>query len=186
VDQPNGAVGVYSLADGKKIDEFKLRQPATIKSIDCTPDGKTIVVFTQQGNVLLKTSNAPAFQHIHNAGGQGDRRAVLSPDGSLVALSIGKGAIIVLETDKHRLHKMLSGAKEVADMIFAKDGRHIAAVSVDQILCGWDVDADLPLYTVPLDGRAKALALSPNGQYLAIAMENEDALQLWQIEGGKK
>ncbi len=186
VDEPNGAIGVYSLADARKIREFKLRQPAPIKCIDCTADGKTIAVFTQTNGVWLKRSNAIVFAQIHSVGGQGTHHAAISPDASLVAVSMGKGPIIVVDSATGKLHKFLNGAREIADMIFANDSRHLAAVSVDKILCGWDVDNPAPAYKVPLEGRAVALAMSPNRQFLAIIMQGEDSLQLWQVDGGKK
>jgi WD40 repeat protein len=186
VDEANGVIGVYSLADGSKIKESKMRQPAPIKCLDCTADGKTIAAFMQAGGLWLKKNNLVRIEHYNTAGVQGGYRAALSPDGSLLALSVGKGAIMVVDTSTGKLHRTLNGAREVVDMAFAKDSRHFVAVSVDRILYGWDVDNALPAYRVPLEGRAKALAMSPNGQYLAIATEGEDSLQLWQVDGGKK
>jgi hypothetical protein len=186
VDEPDGSIGVYSLTDGKNVNTFKLtQQPATIKSLACTPDGKTIAVFTQEGFVQFKPANATNFRSIHSWGGAGSRRIALAPDGKLAAYVLGKGAPHAHDLAPTKL-RLLSGGNDLVDLVVANDGRHIAAVSVSKGFIIWDIDINKPVFQVPLEGPATALALSPDGQSLAIATEFAASLQLWQFPAAKK
>ncbi len=179
--EAEGKIAVLSVVDGKKIASYELPKAVPIKFIDCAPDGKIIVAFSFDGELFSKTAGEPAFKSIFKTSAQGNRKLKLSPDFAYTAFSINN-AIHIHETSTGKEHRLLPGhTDEVRTILFTHDGRFLLTISKDGTLRTWDIEAGRQLHSIALDGQGKGMAMSPDGQFVALGTESNSSLQLWRL-----
>jgi WD40 repeat protein len=182
VDEPGGDVGLYAATDGKKLQSFKLPQPGHIKSMDCTPDAKAIVVLTQDGDVYAGSVDADALKPAYKFAVSGKPRIALCPNGKLIAVGPGDESIVLVDIATGKIQRTLSGhTSDVRDFAFTRDSRRLLSIAGDKSFRVWDVDSGALLHNLALGSKGRTLAVSPDGRFVAIGTE-KPSCQLWELK----
>src|SRR5262249_45315186 len=116
-------------------------------------------------------------------------RVALSPGGDRVALVDWKVAAIC-ETSSGR--EVCSLAGPLADVqlgpVFGPSARLLASFGGNALHL-WDGETGRPIKIIRVAGAARALALSPDGRWLAASMydafRGPDVVSVWNVESGK-
>ena len=104
----------------------------SVQSARFMPDGRTALVASVDGVIrrvdLFDGAAKPKI--VFEAFGSVIHRVALSPNGSLLALSTARGAIVIVDVESgKKVHEWkLPGG---ADVAFAWDGRHVATGNAD-------------------------------------------------------
>ncbi|MDY7012229.1 MAG: WD40 repeat domain-containing protein [Cyanobacteriota bacterium] len=73
---------------------------------------------------------------------------------------------------------------KIGTLVFTPDGRRFISGSDDRTVKVWDANSNRLLYTLTgHTGRITAIAVHPNGQFLASA--SRDGIRLWDLNGGR-
>ncbi len=173
-------IGVHSLRDGKMIESYKLPQATPIGCIDCSPDGKTVVALSTDGELFAKIAAAPTCKSIFKAAASSSRKVKLSPDLDHTAVAINE-KLYVLETATGKEFRKLTGHEgNVVEVLFTPDGRYLLSLSKDKTFRTWDIAAGKQLHRLDLASPGIAMAISPDGRSVALATE-DDSLRSYKL-----
>jgi WD40 repeat protein/serine/threonine protein kinase len=171
-----------------------LRHDAAILSAAISLDGKRIASADQHG--FLKIWDLPSGQCLHSIHaypGRQARSVAFSPDGKRLASACWDGTVTVWEVESGRpLHswKAHPSANRVA---FSSDGRYLVSAGGDERGKNGEVrlwDATTYEEILAIEGLNKSgvrgLALSPDGQRLAISFEGDPEVKVWDAQIGRE
>jgi WD40 repeat protein/serine/threonine protein kinase len=170
-----------------------LRHDAAVLSVALSPDSERIASADQHG--FLKIWDLPSGQLLHSIhaypGGQA-RSVAFSPDGQRLASACWDGTVTVWEAQSGRsLHswKAHAGAHRVA---FSPDGRCLVSAGRDERRNGeariWEATTYKEILAIAgLKKRGvRGLALSPDGQRLAISFVDDPEVKVWDAQSGRE
>lgn len=112
-----------------------------------------------------------------------------SPDGKILASASEDKTIKLWDISKRRELATLAGHTDfVRAVVFSPDGTTLISASEDKTAKLWDVPSGRFRETLPLTGKPnlRALALSPDGKFLALAADNELVVRLWDMTAHKE
>lgn len=109
--------------------------------------------------------------------------AAFSPDGKLIAVTMGFGIVGVLRAQDGSLVRMLTGHRDwLRSVDFSPDGRFLASVEHKEIRL-WSLATWKTIKTFPCDLCIRAV-FSPDGRLLATG--DKVTIRLWEIETGRE
>lgn len=103
-----------------------------------------------------------------------------SPDGRQIASGAGNGAVHLWNAESLELeHLRLGHETAVTAIAFHPDGETLATGEHGGAVRMWSRSAARPLATLPHAGELKAVAFSPEGSRVAVAVSDRDAVDIW-------
>ena len=114
-------------------------------------------------------------------------RAAITPDGSKVVIGDSKGFVTTWDAGSGKQISRRSVGGWVQDLKLSSDGRRVFALSghPDNALVIADLDPRKPSRRIQLDKVGRAVAVSPDGRFVATA-GNEKGIQLFDTASGKQ
>jgi WD40 repeat protein len=122
------------------------------------------------------------------------RAMALQPDGVQVALGLDNGTILIRDrTTGADLAELPGPSSRVVSLSFAADGRKLASGAIDGTLKVWQADPGSVwscTRTIKIDGPTRprawvgltvAVALTPDGKFLAACTTDQSAVSLWSL-----
>ncbi len=104
-------------------------------------------------------------------------KATFSPDGKFVAASDGNGSVRALEVSTGREVARLDRRAQVIAESFSGSSRYLAVSYTDKVTEVLDLGIGEPVATLNADQGANAIALTRDGDYLAMATANVERLE---------
>jgi WD40 repeat protein/serine/threonine protein kinase len=171
-----------------------LRHDASVLSVAISPDGERIASADQHG--FLKIWDVSSGQLLHSIRAYPGRQArcvAFSPDGQRLASACWDGTVTIWEAERGRpLHswKAHPSANRVA---FSSDGRYLVSAGADERpkkgeVRLWDAItyAEIMAVTGLNKREVRGLALSPDGQRLAISFLADPEVIIWDMGSGRE
>jgi len=158
-------------------------------------------LFSPDGGYLIAGSRRLGIWRI--SGGIGimdwlDNRPItslaFSPDSKRLAMADGSNTAQVWDMNSRKVAFSLAHANTVNDFAFSPDGKYLVTASsedkkdkldeTDGIVNIWDAATGLFVKQMKYGTRAQAVAVSPDGKYVAAASER--AIRMWVLLSGEK
>jgi WD40 repeat protein len=179
VSSDENLVKVWSIPDGKEKHSLK-GHTDLLRSIDFTPDGKTLVSIDNGGGTIewdMATGKQMRSFKLDAFGSVG-LLAVSSDVTTIVTIT---SRVIVLwdyKTGKE-LARLLGHKGFIDNLTWTPDSKHLVSTDEDKTLRYWDVANKKELWKV--EGVNGYVTLSPDGKTIATP---NGGLQLWNIDDG--
>ncbi|HEX8245670.1 MAG TPA: nuclear transport factor 2 family protein, partial [Longimicrobium sp.] len=126
------------------------------------------------GQVVLRGGHAAQVEGV-----------AFSPDGRWLASADNGGRVVLWSTNGWRQAAVLRG-RNFTEVAFTHDSRRLAAAGFDSLVRVWSVPTGRLLHSLPYPGRAEALAVSPDGRWLAAAGGGERSVRVWEMASGRE
>ncbi|HLG17186.1 MAG TPA: WD40 repeat domain-containing protein [Blastocatellia bacterium] len=117
-----------------------------------------------------------------------EQRLALSPKGERLAfVTGGEASLSVVDTASGNRVFRIWGVPEMKlrGVAFSADAKRIAATSDTGKLRVWDASSGREQFVTDLDNPGAGLAFSPDGRRLAVAMEYQPIVKVWDLASGK-
>ncbi|OYP35945.1 protein kinase domain-containing protein [Rhodopirellula sp. MGV] len=141
-----------------------------------TADGNGILIGDSDGKIRWIDSMSGETERYFARCSQAPATISCSADGNLFAVGRTDGAIQIWRTDTHHSSALLCGhTRSITDLHFHRDNGRLLSASVDKSVKLWAVDdslhrsGDAPERLASLDGIVGAMAIDPQGRYVAFA-----------------
>ncbi len=181
----DGQVRLWSTADGALQSTLPTHQGA-VWSLAFTPDGARLV---SASDVQISIWDVQAGHRRGTLRPDGGRitRAILSPDGSLLAVVSTDGRVRLWNTERATLASEIVADDNVLwSVAFSPDARKLATASSDEVVALWDPDSGAREATFTgLTGGATDVAFLADGVTL-VAADRSGGLHLWDVETGRR
>lgn len=180
----NGSVKLWDVATGR-LTRIVEHSEATVDELCFSPDGKTLTAAFFNGTVKLWDMTAEAEPTEMNFGSQ-DQAALLSPDGSLLALYGPGGPIQLWSIAEGKLESLSVTLKTYGSITISPDGKSLATFDPTNrmVLTIWDIETGKPAaYITPPPGDFR-LAMSFDGQLIATS-GFEPGCRIWNVGIGQ-
>lgn len=178
---PSAAVWTWALAFWKPI--LKHTEYWNIPGLAFAPEGQALVGGGTSRNVRVWRASNGVVVHVLNHPGQVADLAI-SPDGKRVATALcaqsaeggcRRGQVWIWDLDRGTLVKQLGNFGSSAQAVpYSPDGSILFAGSQDGTLAAWDSASFAPLPVPAALAAIEALAVSPDGRYLAIGCDDSN------------
>jgi WD40 repeat protein len=183
----HAAIWTYSVSSWERL--MKFSEYIDIAALAYSPKGGTIIGGGTSRNVQVwRTNDAkPVYtlSHAHQV-----TRAAISPDGSIVATATcetvvngdcTEGGVWLWDLPTGRLNQRLAGFRDMVDNVaFSADGSTLVAASRDGTMRFYGTSGFPILFYFTSPGGISALALSPDGGFLATGNVNGD-VRIWKV-----
>ncbi len=177
----DGTILVRDARDDREIARFRARGDRDIWMVRFSPDGRYLASDDHTGRDLRVWEIARGAEVLAVPGPVG-MQAEFRPDSRWILA--GEGSVGEYDLETGRLVRRFPG--RLTRAVYRPDGARIAAVddATHPPTCRiFGADADRPIRSFPLRGRANYLAWSPDGRTLAAA-GLDSKLDLWDTETG--
>jgi WD40 repeat protein len=142
------------------------------------PDGKTLVVITRQAIETYDLAKSRTLRSTKNGGVAPFR---MSSDGGVVFSGNGTSSVRIrnLAISEKLDPDVVRNGAPIVGVTFSPDGRRLASIAEDGVLCLWDVATGRAIWTIDDADRRTAtrLCFSADGRYLAES--NGKTVQIW-------
>jgi WD40 repeat protein len=192
VDQPQGQIQnatIWTYAVGSWQPLLKFGEYINIGTLAYSPDGKWLVGGGTSRNLEVWSSSGGSALRILNHAHQVSK-AVISPDSSTVVTATcattsnslcTEGSSWVWDLSTGKLITKLAGFPDfVENLAFSRDGTSLVAASRDGTIQFYETTNYQPLFKFPSPGGVSALALSPEGSFLATGSPTGQ-VQIWKV-----
>ena len=195
-----------TIASGHNNSSLRVWDAATgelVRTITCQRPWVSQVKFSEAGAALTALSYPPGWSRSSGAietwawpGGELEQSSVLhaserrpvpstSPDGQLLATVNQKGKIALRDARSGDLVRELDSPEapdEIVSLIFAPDGRTLAAGHLWFSVSLWDVESGRFLWLARTHADSiSSLAFSPDGSTLAVGGDYDETVVLWDL-----
>lgn len=195
----NGFICLWETATGKGSsylyniwgEEGSVRVPdhiGEIRGLAFSSDGKTFACLCKGENDtvhLWETATGQYIQRLFLTGGEENsiESIAYSPDGRTVAIGLGTGGIILLDTTTGALSQNLGhGMRRVLGLAFSPDGGLLGSCDIDETVHLWDIKTGKLLRTfIGHKDDVFSVAFSPDGKTLA--SNSKESVRLWNTQG---
>src|SRR5262249_9324949 len=159
---------------------------SAIWSLAFTRDGKTLVAASDMRVQLWDVVAGTLRGTLPNPGGR-ITRAVVSPDGALLATAASDGEVRMWDLDKATLVRELAVDDDVVwSVAFSPDGRELATANSDEVVALWDVATGRQRAVLTGHaGGATDVAYLGDGATL-VAVDRSGQLHLWDAKTGRR
>jgi WD40 repeat protein len=159
-----------------------------------SPDGAILSSTTTDGVTLWSVATSQRIATLSASLG-GNRWAVFSPNGTLLAASGDEDTVLVWElapvlelaaavgTDvplRIEPDRLIGHTQSIEELAFSPDGQTLASGSRDGTTRFWDVASRQEVAVLDTGGRARGIAFSPDGRTLATVGRGEN-LKFWDV-----
>ncbi len=155
-----------------------------------SPDGSKLLA-REAGNVLQVSETSsiqPVMCEFELTAEQSDqiRGACFSPDNRTVLAGSLDGIVRLWDVETGRVLLELEHASAVTAVTFTTDGQRIVTGSWDRMAHVWDVVSGAPIGN-PFrhDEGVIAVAVSPNGRWIATAIAKDNTVHVWDTTDGR-
>jgi WD40 repeat protein len=178
-------VSVWNVADRR----LRRRIGRAARSVAISPDGTALAWVDVDGAVQVAplTGDQPATQlaRVDVSNGQGGAVG-FDRSGKLLAASDGAGTIVVHDLGSRRLVQTLRGpGGSFSALAFRPEPAALVGFGFQDGLRAWALDAGTVLAVPELADRNSLAAFSPEGDIIALALDDR-TLALWSLDSGKK
>jgi WD40 repeat protein len=172
---------------------LNLVAPASVTSVDFSPNGQTVAAGYSDGQVQLWDAKAGAVQGAPLLGQTGAVTDVaildvaFSPDGNLLATASADHTVRLWRVaDGQPVGSPLTGHTDrVWDVAFSPDGKQLASSSDDGTVRFWDAATGQPIRDpIQVGSSVFGVAFSPDGKLLAAAAK-DTAIHLFDLPSGQ-
>lgn len=149
-------------------------------SVQFSPDDSKIAVGLRSGEIQIWSGNA----RVATLSGHTDQvsRLIISKNGRYLYSASYDQTIAVWDLETKTLIRSIKAhAGPVRDISVTSDARMVASCSNDGLIRIWDLSTGLKLYELPYEGDCNAVAISSDGEYLAVGGENGYVRQ-WTVK----
>jgi serine/threonine protein kinase/WD40 repeat protein/tetratricopeptide (TPR) repeat protein len=168
--------GVYLYDTATAINRHSDGLNAYIYAAVVSPDGRLLAGTDFRMVHLLET---PGLTEIGTLASNDIGSLAFSPDGKLLALGSGNGAIQIWDVARQRLVRQLRGhRRSVTGLAFTPDGRTLASAAEDRDVMLWNPLRPTGETQIPGGSLAGPPQFSPNGELLGLAT-NSSRLSLF-------
>jgi WD40 repeat protein/serine/threonine protein kinase len=179
----DGTVRVWDAATGnvRRI----LHHPIGVRSVAFSPDG--VWLASACGDGLVRLWDAASGQELRLLKGHTDWlwSVGVSPNGKLLASAGLDNQVKLWDAATGQELRTLAGHRApVFRVEFHPDGKRVASISSDETVRLWEVATGRVLRTIPLQGRQRGMAFSPDGTRLACSAGK--AVKLWDAISGQE
>jgi WD40 repeat protein len=171
-------------------ERFTLQHPIEVWTVAYSPDGNLLATGDDAG--LLRLWNTATGQEVATLSGHEKfiLNLAFSPDGKRLATASGDKTVKLWDTATWQEIMTLKGhEKRVNVVTFSADGKRLASSADDGTAKVWDAASGQLLSTIHSASntdRIRFMALSPDGETLALAMPPTYGLTLWDTTTGKQ
>ncbi|HZY84054.1 MAG TPA: sigma-70 family RNA polymerase sigma factor [Gemmataceae bacterium] len=168
-----------------RLGTLRFRHGAHIQFLAFLPDGKSLLSQGSDGVRIWDTATGAEVRQIFTANDTG--LPALSPDGKWIALAAGDRTtwIAVREAATGKLVRRF-GTQPVFCLLFAPDGKTLAALRSRDVIELWDATSGAPLRTLEgHKGQLWSAVFSADGKTL-VAGGDDKALRFWDVATGKE
>lgn len=156
-----------------------------IHAIRFSPDGLMAITASEDGTARLFAADSTSAGPVLKVAGKAVNIAVISPDGSKVAVASHATVKIFDRATGAEIHTLLGHEDWILDIAWTPDGARIVSVSQDTKVIVWDAHTGAWLRTLQAHtARLRAVAISPDGRQAATT--GDDAkIHVWDLETGQ-
>ena len=156
-----------------------------IQKLIMTPDRRTADTMSADGDVIIWDVQSRIPQSRVTIPNSRAAAVALSPDGNLLAVSVGDGTISVWnpETKEEIVEYQTTPGKFVSSLAFSPDGRRLAAATIQGGVIVWDNESKKELARTSTHKSINAIVFHPDSRRLAVVRGNR--LQLWDVHSNQ-
>lgn len=166
-----------------------LTLPFDIKSIDISPNGKSMVAGSPSGKLILIDMSDFSYKELIDEAPNRILSVAFHPSRGIIAYGVEntadrKGVVKLFNSSLNKVEKELGGHKAgISDLEFSPDGLLLASAGLDRKVQMWVVDheEDLPVVMDNNNGFVWSLAFAKGSDYL-LASFNNGEVRLWPTD----
>ncbi|KXS10068.1 YVTN repeat-like/Quino protein amine dehydrogenase [Gonapodya prolifera JEL478] len=182
VGSSGGSVDMYNMQSGQHRRSFGPKGKSHDRAVTgVTSDTMNRVVITCSADGTIKFwdfNTADILDSVYLSSSASG--LLLSPTGTLVAVTLDDWTVSVLDLDTRRIVRSFQGHKgAITDLAFTPDGRWLVSASSDSTVRTWDLPNGLCVDVFGVESVATSLAVSPTGEYLATSHIDNVGVFLW-------
>jgi len=188
-----GQVEIWNWQTGRRIAD-PVAMPSEPRSLDCSPDGRTLAVLCAAGQLLLLD---PATGKVQGGPWRAQRGSLtatawthngmvrFSPDGRTLLLWGREPGVRLWDLDARRVTRTLQQGNMCNDVQFSPDHRYVATGARDNLLKMWDWSTGEQVgEPLPHPDWVYSVRFSPDGRRLLTGCRDGRA-RLWDIRTGQ-
>jgi WD40 repeat protein len=175
---------------------LRWRMPCAIKEVAISANGKLVAAVNMYGKVFVWERRNGRLLHEISGSKTGEKCVSFSPDGKYLATggrydsSTGKGDFRVriwdLKTGKLKV-QLLAQQGYVSKLVFTADSSTLLSAGFSQPVIAWKIPSGEKLREFPTEEYTHhAVALSPNGELLAISDNDLKTVSVVTFDGTRK
>ncbi len=171
-------------SDFSKVEEYAMEPYGDVTYLSMDPKGQYIAVVSKERMQVWDVGKKKRISSPVFPAQIGD--PCFGPEGEFLALGLGNGEIVVMETNYWGAHKTQGPVGPISVLTFSPDGRFIGVGTMAGNAQLWQIDKGLPLRfpRVHQEGAVWDMAFSPDGRRFLSASQ-KPAVQAWSTETGE-
>jgi WD40 repeat protein len=186
-------IHVYHARTGAHAFELKTAEDA-VATVRFSADGKFLIVASHDRTVRLFDVNVQREVRAFQESARKLLFAEISADGAYLGVAAKQIKIDLMrnrrtDTELVKIRDVKTGdellsfeahEQDITGLAFFPDTRYLASGGEDRVVKIWDLQKSSAIATLPIDGRVRTVAVSPNGKWL-VAADDTDTVTVWEV-----